>query len=126
MQRVKIIQCCINFCTSSKFPFSGISAKSHDRSGCFFFRQIASFHIISSHFAPLLASVYKRSPGDGGQRCDGRPSPVLTSNLRLAPSLHLHPLLHPSPPLFLSTWLALVENSRCQKRGGTSLDQTRK
>ncbi|KYN11255.1 hypothetical protein ALC57_16612 [Trachymyrmex cornetzi] len=45
----------------------------------------------------------------------GRPSPELTSNLRLTPSLHVHPLLHPSPPLFLSMWLDLVENFRCQR-----------
>ncbi|KYM91231.1 hypothetical protein ALC53_01643 [Atta colombica] len=42
----------------------------------------------------------------------GRPSPELTSNLRLTPSLHVHPLPHPSPPLFLSMWLDLVENFR--------------
>lgn len=125
MRRVKTTPCCFNICASSKFLFSGTRVKSHSRSGCFFFRRIASFHIISSHFAPLLASVYKRSPGDGGQRCDGRPSPELTSNLRLVPSLHVHPLLHPSPPLFLSTWLSLVENFRW-RRGGTSSDQTRK
>jgi len=46
----------------------------------------------------------------------GRPSLELTSNLRLAPSLHVYPLLHPSPPLFLSMWLDLVENSRCQRK----------
>lgn len=48
-----------------------VAARSRRQRAPSFSRRIASFHTISStsHLAPLPVSVYKRSPGDSGQRC---------------------------------------------------------
>ena len=62
---------------------------------------------------PLPSSVYKRSPGNGGQRCSFGLAGSSPSNLRLAPSL-LRPLHHLAPtlrPSTAATWLRLAENS---------------
>lgn len=89
------------------------------------FPKTSSFHKISTttHPAPLPSSVYKRSPGDGGQRCSvglARSSP---SNLRLAPSLR-RPLHHLAPtPARPCAWLHLVENSRHRKAHRKTSDQ---
>lgn len=114
------------FHQNSRFPVL-VGVKSHSRSGCFFFfRRIASFHTISSHFTPLPVSVYKRSPGDGGQRC-------LVGLVRSSPVIWDWPLLctfTPSSP-FAASFLEYVARSGgefqvSEKRGGTSSDQTRK
>lgn len=62
---------------------------------------------------PLPSSVYKRSPGNGGQRCSFGLAGSSPSNLRLAPSL-LRPLHHLAPTPrspTMATWLRLAENS---------------
>lgn len=94
----------------------------------FFLYQIVDFHAIFSnlHLAPLPASVYKRSPDDGGQRCLvglARSSP---SNLRLAPSLHVS---SSTPPLFIIPFAKYVARSSGEfqvsgRRDSTSSNQT--
>lgn len=120
-----------------------VAARSRRQRAPSFSRRIASFHTISStsHLAPLPVSVYKRSPGDSGQRC-------LVGLARRAhqviwdwPLLCVVLLISlPPPPLFLlppplpfiiislHEYVARSggEFQVSERRGGTSSDRTLK
>lgn len=133
-----------NVCSSSISVYSllPVAAKSRRQRVPSFSRRIASFRTISStsHLAPLPVSVYKRSPGDSGQRCLvglarrahqviwDWPLPCVVLLISPPPPLLLLP---PPLPFIIVSLLKYVARSSgefqvSKRRGGTSSDRTLK